>query len=121
MSNIDIEVNGQFVNKNTKNAGSAGVSNTTSVKVSFDDEWTGFAKRIIWLDSKGENKTSVLLVPEISNGTTVYETYIPSEVTKEEGWCSFCIEGYYDSNPEKILKSVSDKLFVSYSHTNKAA
>ena len=118
VSDIQLNIKGQFITKNTKNAGSSGSANTATLVICFDEEWRGFAKRIIWVDAKGENKTAVLLVPEIEGENSVYKTFIPPEITLEEGWCSFSIEGYYEANPDKVMKSVSDRLFVSYSHAS---
>lgn len=117
MSALTINIKGQFVSKNSKNAGSAGSANVTLVKMVFDSEWDRFAKRVIWKDSKGENETTVLLVPNPENMTSVYETFIPAEVMTVEGWCSFTVEGYFESNPHKVYKTTQDKLFVTYSNT----
>lgn len=118
MENITININGQFVSKSSKNAGSAGSSETTFLKFIFDDGWTGYAKRVIWRDAKGENETPVILVPDVAQNTSCYTSAIPAEVMKVSGWCSFCVEGYYDSDPLAVMKSVSDYLFVSYSYVS---
>ena len=113
MNSVTININGQFVSKNTKNAGAAGSSNSCEVRFEFDNSWRGFAKRVLWRDSKGENLTSVILVPEIGNGLE-YVSTVPAGVTGSPGWCSFTIEGYYESSPDKVHKSVKDFLFVDY-------
>ncbi len=112
---IKIEINGQFIKKSSKNAGAAGSANSQNLEIIFDESWLGFGKRIIWRDAKGENETSVILAPKAEEDNLVYETIIPPEATKEMGWCSFTIEGYYSTAPTKILKSVRDTLFVSES------
>lgn len=101
--------------KSSKNAGSVGSSNVTEMIIHFDNEWSGFGKRIVWYDAKGENETKILLVPEVADNNSTYKTYVPQTVTGVEGWCSFTVEGYYESNPESVHKSVSERLFVSYS------
>jgi len=116
MENIIIKINGQFVSKSSKNAGSAGSSETTMLTFVFDDSWNGYAKRVIWRDAKGENETSIILVPDVAESTSCYTSTVPAEVMKVSGWCSFCIEGYYDLNSSKVMKSASDYLFVSYSY-----
>ena len=117
MQNLTIEVKGQFISKSSKNAGSVGSANSADITVVFDEEWSGFAKRIIWLDARGENKKSVILVPDVKEQTTIYKTTIPPDVMKIAGWCSFSVEGYYEASPDIVLKSVSDRLFVAHSHT----
>lgn len=114
MNSITIKINGQFVTKSSKNAGAAGSSNVTKMKFVFDESWRGFAKRVLWRDSKGENLTSIILTPDIENELT-YSSTIPQSVMKIPGWCSFTVEGFYNSNPETVNKSVSDSLFVAYS------
>lgn len=114
MSSITIKINGQFVSKSSKNIGAAGSSEAFELIFEFDEEWLGLAKRIIWRDSRGENATSVILVPEVESTPSRYVTAVPSSATMHEGWCSFCVEGYYPSSPEKVMKSVSDYLFVEY-------
>ncbi len=113
MSNITVNIKGQFISKSSKNAGAVGSANTTELILCFDSTWDGFAKRIVWRDAKGENEVKVLLVPEIAENTSVYRSYVPGEAATVEGWCSFCVEGYFESEPDKIHKSVSDTLFVS--------
>ena len=112
---IKIEINGQFIKKSSKNAGAAGSGNSQNLEIIFDESWLGFGKRIIWRDAKGENETSIILVPKAEEDNLIYETIIPFEATREAGWCSFTIEGYYSTAPTKILKSVRDTLFVSES------
>ena len=114
MNDIIIKVSGHFISKNSKNAGAAGDANSCSIKFCFDSSWAGFSKRVLWRDSKGENLTSVILVPDIEKQSE-YETFIPPCITKTQGWCTFTVEGYFESNPDIVNKSVSDSLFVSYS------
>ena len=116
MNTITVKVNGQFVTKNTKNLCAAGSSNLPDILFSFDESWRGFGKRVLWRDSKGENLTSIILVPKTDDELT-YVSAVPSTVTQSAGWCSFTIEGYYAKNPEKVYKSVCDYLFVEYSDT----
>ena len=116
MNGITIKINGQFLTKSSKNAGAAGSSNSCELKFIFDESWLGFAKRVIWRDSKGENCTTVLLSPEMENPNVCISS-IPSKVMGCEGWCSFTVEGYHAKNPEVVNKSVTDFLFVSYSQS----
>lgn len=115
MNSITVNINGQFVTKSAKNVGAAGSANTAELIIVFDESWTSFAKRIIWRDSKGENETSVILIPDAEGATSRYVTAVPATVMTEQGWCSFTVEGYYSGTPEKIMKSITDYLFVGYS------
>ena len=110
---ININVNGQFISKSGKNAGGAGSGNSTTLKITFGSEWDAFAKRIIWHDARGENETSVLLSAGLME-EGAYTTVIPPEALKYTGWCSFTLEGYYSEFPQQAVRSISDKLFVSY-------
>lgn len=110
---ININVNGQFISKSGKNAGGAGSGNSAALRITFGSEWDAFAKRIIWRDARGENETSVLLSAGLTEDAA-YTTAIPPEALKYTGWCSFTLEGYYSEFPQQAVRSISDKLFVSY-------
>lgn len=117
-SMVIININGQFVSKSAKNAFPTGSSNTAELQFVFDDSWLGYAKRVLWRDAKGENPTSVLLVPDVTQSNSVYNSIVPAAVMSVPGWCSFTVEGYFESNPAKIMKSVTDALFVAYAQTS---
>ena len=124
--NINVEINGQFVQKNSKNAGVMGEGNVTSMHITFDASWTGYGKRIVWRDANGENAVSVVLfdpiVQEEQDHLTA-DTTIPREPLSVPGWCSFSIEGYKEEDgTHKVSFSVSDYLFVAESDSyNKPA
>ena len=84
MNTITIKIDGQFVSKSSKNAVAAGSSNVCNLEFVFDESWRGFAKRVLWRDSKGENLTSIILTPEIEN-ELVYKSTVPSSVTTSAG------------------------------------
>ena len=109
-----INIKGQFVSKNSKNAGAAGSSNLNNLKFIFDESWAGCGKRVIWRDSKGENPTSIILAPGMGNSLE-YDSYIPHSALRYPGWCSFVVEGYSEISPDRVIKSVKDALFVSFS------
>lgn len=114
---LTIHINGQFVSKSSKNVFPTGSANTAELQFIFDESWLGYAKRVLWRDAKGENLTSVLLSPEPMQ-KNIYKSTVPSAVTTSAGWCSFTVEGYFESNPSKIMKSVTDGLFVAYSQSS---
>lgn len=111
---INVNINGNYVTKDNKNAGTQGEYNVTTMVLTFDDSWSGMGKRIIWRDANGLNPVSVFL--NNNDGGSEYETLIPGEPLKHMGWCSFTIEGgSYDEEglPLEIAFSVTDMLYVS--------
>lgn len=119
---INVEISGQFVRKDNKNAGVMGEGNVTTVSITFDETWRGFGKRIVWRDANGENPVSVILfdgnAEEAAEEPTpmVYTTTIPREPLEIPGWCSFSIEGYKEEDGvHKVSLSVSDTLMVAQS------
>ena len=119
MEKITVNINGQFVKKSSKNAGAAGSGGVCEVKFIFDSGWSGYAKRVIWRNAKGENETSTILVPDFTLPANTYTVCVPQEATDCAGWCTFCVEGYYEASPEKVMISATDSLFVSFSSASK--
>ena len=114
---INVAVNGNFVRKDSKNAGVQGEANVTTLHIVLSDDWEEFSKRIIWRDAQGENPVSVLLFNSVEDlvkkkDPLVFDTPIPAEPLALHGWCSFTIEGFRDSNPTAVSISVSDNLTV---------
>lgn len=121
---INVAVNGEFVRKDSKNAGVQGEANVTTLHISLSRDWEQFGKRIVWRDALGENPVAVLLYHSIndrvdseSSGTAkkdplVFDTPIPAEPLALEGWCSFTIEGFRDGEPSAVAISVTDHLLV---------
>lgn len=118
MRQITVEINGNFVKKDGKNAGTQGEANVTALHLVFDSSWEGYSKRLLWRDANGENPVAVLLYNDLSSRLSgedplVFDALIPSEPLSKSGWCSFTVEGYRSHAPESIAYSVSDTLFVS--------
>ncbi|MBD5161428.1 MAG: hypothetical protein HDT14_05325, partial [Oscillibacter sp.] len=121
---INVAVNGEFVRKDSKNAGVQGEANATTLHISLSGDWEQYCKRIVWRDALGENPVAILLYHSVndrvdseSSGTTkkdplVFDTPIPAEPLALEGWCSFTIEGFRDSDPSAVSISVTDHLLV---------
>lgn len=114
---INVTVNGEFVRKDSKNAGVQGEGNASSLHITMSDEWAEYSKRIIWRDALGENPVAVLLysaVEELLEGKDplAFDTPIPSEPLALPGWCSFTIEGFRDSEPTAVSITVTDRLLV---------
>lgn len=129
---INVEINGQFVQKDNKNAGVMGEGNVTTMKIAFDETWRGYGKRIVWRNANGENPVTIVLF-DLTPGEDreiptepaplVYSTTIPREPLEIPGWCSFSIEGYKEEDKiHKVAFSVSDHLMVEESDSyNKPA
>lgn len=114
---INVNVNGEFVKKDSKNAGVQGEANVTTLHIVFSTEWEEFSKRIVWRNAMGENPVSVLLTHEVEElledqDPLTFDTPIPAEPLAEAGWCSFTIEGFRDSTPTAVSITVSDALLV---------
>lgn len=123
---INVAVNGEFVKKDSKNAGVRGEGNAAALHITMSEDWKPYSKRIVWRDALGEHPVSVLLYRSVADlvvteaegdgGQTanplVFETPIPSEPMAVEGWCSFTIEGFQDSEPAKVHITVTDHLLV---------
>lgn len=114
---IRVQVDGEFIRKDSKNAGVQGDGNVTTLHIALDESWKSFAKRIVWRDAEGEKPVAVILyheVADILNGGDPlhFETPIPSEPMSIAGWCSFTLEGFQDGDPKKVAYSVTDHLFV---------
>ena len=58
---INVTVTGEFVRKDSKNAGVQGEANVTGLHIVMSDDWEAFSKRIIWRNALGESPVAVLL------------------------------------------------------------
>lgn len=114
---IHVIVNGSFVQKDSKNAGTQGEGNATNLHIEMSMDWKEYSKRIIWRDSKGENPVSVLLYHSVEDSLEgkdplIFDTLIPAEPLALAGWCSFTIEGFRDSDPTSVSITATDYLMV---------
>ncbi len=123
---IHVTVNGEFVKKDSKNAGVRGEGNAAKLHITMSEDWRQYSKRLIWRNALGENPVSVLLYKSVAElvvtqaegdgGETadplVFDTPIPSEPMAVDGWCSFTIEGFRDSDPTAVAIAVTDYLLV---------
>lgn len=115
---INVEITGQFVRKDNKNAGVMGEGNVTMLHITMDDSWAGYGKRIVWRNANGENPVAVILYAPVSDGDDrlSFDTRIPSEPLEFPGWCSFTVEGYTETEGvHSVAISISDHLFVEQS------
>ena len=110
---IEVKVNGNFVSKDNKNAGTQGEYNITTMRIEFDAGWDGFAKHISFWDALGQNPVEIILttnlLEDIAASTRIYAVKIPGEPLAEAGEMSFVIDGYIDGVRQR---SVEDHLTV---------
>ena len=95
---INVTVTGEFVRKDSKNAGVQGEADVTGLHIVMSDDWEAFSKRIIWRNALGESPVSVLLYNSVEDlvakkDPLTFDMAIPAEPLALEGWCSFTIEG----------------------------
>ena len=119
---VNVTVNGEFVRKDSKNAGVQGEANVTTLHIVMSTDWEEFSKRIIWRDALGEHPVAVILynsVEDLASGKDplIFDTTIPAEPLALPGWCSFTIEGFRDSTPTAVSITVTDTLMVKVNDT----
>lgn len=114
---INVNVDGSFVKKSSKNAGVQGEANATTLHIVMSGDWEPYSKRIVWRNAQGENPVAVLLFERVEDlaqekDPLTFDTPIPAEPLSLSGWCSFTIEGFRDSDPTAVSISVTDYLMV---------
>ena len=122
---INVTVTGEFVRKDSKNAGVQGEANVTGLHIVMSDDWEAFSKRIIWRNALGESPVAVLLYNSVEDlvakkDPLTFDTAIPAEPLALEGWCSFTIEGFRESDPTAVAITVTDHLLVKPNHAERA-
>jgi hypothetical protein len=101
---IEIKVNGNYLTKDNKNAGVRGEGNATKLRITFDEGWNGYAKRVTFWDALGNNPTKIIL-----DDIDEQDVAIPGEAMTEAGMLTFVIDGFLG---DKRQRSVSDRLCV---------
>ena len=110
---IEVKVGGNYLSKDNKNAGVRGEANVTALRITFDESWGTYAKKITFWDARGLNPRVVFLegslLEDYKKSNLVYLVPIPAEPLREAGSMTFVIDGLID---DKRMRSVSDKLEV---------
>lgn len=113
---INIKVGGNYLSKDSKNAGVRGEGNVTNLRISFDEGWDGYAKTVTFWDAQGNNPVKRIegidLLEDITKDLRTYITPIPPEVMAITGELTFVIDGYADG---KRQRTISDNLVVKES------
>ena len=118
---INVNVGGNYISKDKKKAGVMGEANVTSLRITFDESWDNYAKKVVFIDAHGANPVSIILginQLEDMKVANVYLVPIPAEPMAHEGKMTFIIEGTFDN---KIQKSFSDTLDVEYAPATSGA
>ena len=112
---IKIEINGSYLDKDNEMAGVQGEANSTSLRIIFDDNWSGLAKKVTFWNAKGLNPVErTLTADKLTNqleSLLDYTVPIPGEPLEFEGELTFVIDGYLDG---KRIRSLADTLKVTY-------
>ena len=110
---IEVQVTGDYLTKDSDQAGVQHEANATTLRISFDESWDGYAKKVLFWDAHGENPVRRILTVDtlenVGKSTRVYLCPIPGEPMAVAGKCEFVIEGYLDG---KRQRTVGDKLRV---------
>lgn len=110
---IEVKVNGNYLTKDNKSAGVRGEANVTNMRITFDEGWLDYEKKIVFINALGENPVKVVIGPGLlENAAKSGSTYlvpIPGEPLEYEGTMTFVIEGTKD---DKVQRSISDELEV---------
>lgn len=112
---IKIEINGSYLDKDNEMAGVQGEANSTFLRIIFDDNWSGLAKKVTFWNAKGLNPVERTLTADLLTNQLEslldYTVPIPGEPLEFEGELTFVIDGYLDG---KRIRSLADNLKVIY-------
>mgnify|MGYP006923211087 CR=1 FL=1 len=113
--NINIRVGGNFISKDSRNAGVSGEGNVAMLRIEFDESWDGYAKTVTFWDAHGKNPVKRTLtvdyIVNIQENPRLYLVPIPPEPMTEAGVMSFVIDGYEEGRRQR---SIEGKLEVKY-------
>lgn len=110
---INVRVNGYSIVKDHNCAGAQYESGSTKLRIEFGDDWDGFAKKVTFWNSLGQNPTVGVITPakaeDLIENARVVLVPIPGEVMTEAGMITFVVDGYHNG---VLKRSVEDKLKV---------
>lgn len=94
---IEVKVFGNHLTKDSKNAGTRGEANITKLRITFDEGWDKFEKKVVFWDAYGENAVRIILTENlyenIEESTRIYLVPIPAEAMARAGMMSFEVIG----------------------------
>lgn len=106
---VEVKINGPYLKTDTSFGGVQGEANITTLRIEFDEGWSGFVKTLYFLNAKGELPVKIDLTAAVSVGVRTYAVLIPGETLCEGGWFSFIVEGALDG---VVQRSVEGKLYA---------
>ena len=102
MRTIQVTVHESSARKDAASAGVQGEGNVTALRITFDESWDLFAKKITWWNASGENPVEVILgadsLEDITQDTRTYLSKIPAEPLELAGTCLAVIDGYLNGS-----------------------
>ncbi len=107
---IQVKVSGDYLTKDTDQAGTQHEANATRLRITFDESWDSYAKSVTFWDARGLNPvTRVLtvdLLEDITKDTRIYLCPIPGEPMAIAGKFQFVIEGYVGAQRQRAVGDV---------------
>lgn len=107
---IQVKVTGDYLTKDSDQAGTQHEANATTLRITFDEGWDGYAKSVTFWDARGLNAvTRVLtvdLLEDIQKSSRVYLCPIPGEPMAYSGKFDFVIEGYVEGKRQRAVGDV---------------
>ncbi len=107
---IQVKVSGDYLTKDTDQAGTQHEANASRLRITFDESWDNYTKSVTFWDARGANPvTRVLtvdLLEDITKDTRVYLCPIPGEPMAVAGKFQFVIEGYLAGRRQRAVGDV---------------
>lgn len=104
---INVKVGGNHLTKDSNKAGTRGEANVTTLRITFDEGWDGYAKSVVFRDAHGMNPTrrtlTTDLLENIVESTEIYLVPIPAEPMWLAGEMSFTVEGYIGGRRQRSV------------------
>lgn len=112
---INVKISGSHLAKDCKTAGVQGEANVNALRITFDEGWDGYAKKVTFWDAKGKNPVERTLTADLlenaAESVRIYICPIPGEPMAEAGMMTFIVDGWAD---DKRPRSMSAELEVEY-------
>lgn len=97
---INVKISGQYVSKSSDKGGVQGSGNVDHIRITFGEEWDGYAKTATFWNANGENPVKVIIgadkLENVQSDPRTYILDIPAEPQEFEGEFTVVIDGYLD-------------------------
>lgn len=106
---IQVKVSGDYLTKDTDQAGTQHEANASRLRITFDESWDNYTKSVTFWDARGANPvTRVLTVDMLEDieNTRIYLCPIPGEPMAVAGKFQFVIEGYLAGRRQRAVGDV---------------